>query len=282
MNEDGKQGETSVDVFGVERDTTGHIVPPPAPPAGEGEKDKDDKEDGDGKDKDDKGKKDDLDIENHPVVKQLKADLEKVKTDYGGNLSGQRDLIDELTGKLKKYEKGEQLEGANVYDPKEIKRVKDLPKEQQEEMTELEKTLFDQAADMKERINQIASKGVEKEQKENDAAEITRKAQERTSHVSKTIQAAAKALAADDVNVANQIIDAFNNLKFNTEGMSDEDIKARVETAAKTLSTYKAPSEQGAGGKGKPAGEGKAGTEVDTDAIVDEVAAGRGGKSFQL
>jgi hypothetical protein len=269
--------KTRTDFFGVERNAeTGAPVPSEVPEAASKP---DAKQAPEGAKESATTVEKEVDIENHPTVVALKQQIEDVKKSMGGNLSAQREIIDGLNKKIKDAEKGEGVdEGAHVFDPKTIKRVKDLSKEEQEGMTETEKRLFDENADMKERVNATFAAANKKESESKEQSEAAKKTEERGVHVGKTVQAAAKALAGDDKDMANIIIETFNSLKFNTEGLSDEEIAARVATAAGTIKEFKPPKEQPSGGRGKAVeGTGGKSDPYGVDKIIDEASKGTGG-----
>jgi hypothetical protein len=123
-NEQPKAPET--DLFGVPLET-------PEPKVEEKADDKEVK---------DKGKEDtkELDIENHPFVQTLRKEVENIKSEYGASLSGQRTVIKNLEKKIAELQSGKSpADGKQEGVPfKDIKRSKDLTKDERDAMTEVE------------------------------------------------------------------------------------------------------------------------------------------------
>lgn len=281
MNEDGKGGDGKVedgkgadkpivDAFGVDRNPDGSAKAPDVPVdkkeegAGEGE----------GKKKDEAGKGGD-DIEKNPVVVALRKELTDTKAELGGNLSGQREKIEKLEGQLADFIAGKKPEGAKdtfIYDPATIKRVKDLPADEQEEMTETEKKQMDELADMKEKMNQLFAAGVKKETEEKKETETT---------VAKLAQQEAKALAGDDTALANAIIANFNKFSGNDK-LTPAEVKTRIEEANRMRSDYTPPKEgKTVRGKAAGGGDGKGDDPFGNNAVIEEAKKGRTG-AYQL
>jgi hypothetical protein len=306
----GKEGESGAgakdDVFGVPRDEAGRIVPPEAPKAAEpkfvevdGKKFVDD---GTGKPKlDDKNepvlfveKKDDkgIDIENHPAIAQLKTELKTAlekagKADQmGENLAAQREIMDALKDRIKLLEKGNGGGKEPVF--KDIKRVKDLPKEEQEAMTDAEKRLHDQNADLMEKINGIVSDSDKKDaatqtekEKADEKAKADKKAADDLAAFNTKAQGVALKVAGNDQKMANAIIAEFNNFAGN-EKLDDAGLLERMNKAAKLVPDYKPQKEQ----KSPTGGAVKEGNENADDPfgnqnIVDTVQKGKRG-GYQL
>lgn len=270
---EGEAPKVVVDPFGQERNAESGVVIPQkvegaeAPKEGEDGKKKDGEGEGKGKEGEGKGKEG---AGESALVEGLRKEIADIKKEYGGNLSGQRDKITTLEDKIKELTGEKKPDtSAFVYDPKDIKRVKDLTKEEQEEMTETEKKQMDELADMKERMNTLAA-GQVKDKKD----EATRKAGE----VESFVQTEAKKLAGDDKDHLNQIIESFNKMKFNTEGMTNEEIAERVVIADKARPDYKAPKEQKnqRGGAAKE-GDAKGDDPFGNKAIIEEAKKGKGG-----
>ena len=118
-----QQEETTVepkapetDVFGVPRETQDALKPAA-------------KENGDDETEDGSKKEPakDVDIENYPVVQELRKQVETIKNEYGTNLSGRRKVIDNLQKQLKELQAGKAPDNTQATTPfKEIKRSKDL------------------------------------------------------------------------------------------------------------------------------------------------------------
>lgn len=203
------------------------------------------------------------------VIEGLKADIEKVKREYGSNLSGQREVIKKLEGEIAELRIGkkpdEKLEEGLF---KDVKHSKDLTAEQKDEMTELEIKLLDELADVKEALN----KNYIESQKDKKVAETAK-----VDDVNKSVREHASAIANGDTEMANQIIESFNIMKFNVDGLTPEELKQRVEVAAKQVPDYKPPREQ-ATVHGKTVKQNGGGTDpFGTDKIVAEATQGQNG-----
>ena len=93
----------------------------------------------------------------------------------------------------------------------------------------------------------------------------------------------ALALASDDVDVANKIIESFNGAKFNTKEMTADEIKKAVEMVASTVTGYKPKTEAPIRpAPGKPAGGGSKTDPHGVDHIVKEVQKGTTQNAYQL
>ena len=217
--------------------------------------------------------------DDHPTIVSLKEQIEKVRTDYGTNLSGQRELITKLEKKITDLTGGAGGgEGGGaaaqtdfIFDPKNIKRSKDLTKEQREDMTETEIAQMDEIAEMKEAMNkQYADtqkgKKVETETKQSD--------------LQGWVKGAAKELAkkedgTEDTALANLIIESVK--QFNLEGLTEAEVKERVLNAAKLVPDYKPPKEQ-KGARGKTLDGGNKGEDpFGSEKIIEEATAAKGG-----
>lgn len=215
--------------------------------------------------------------EDHPTVVALKAEIEKVKNEYGTNLSGQRTVIATLEGKIDALLKG----GAHKEENgevdvlfKDIKHSKDLTKEQRDEMTDTEIRQMDEIADMKEAQNKMYAE-------QQKALKAGTKVQETTKveNLNSLVQTFAKDLAknedgTENTQLANEIIESTK--QFNLEGLDAETVKQRVISAHKLLPSYTPPKEQPKK-NGKPVTNTKS-TDEDpfgVNKIVEE--AGKGG-----
>lgn len=284
MAEENKKGgvdnteETQPDAFGMVDDQN---TPPAGGGEGEGEKDKGGKEKGG-------EKKFEAIPEDHPTIVSLKNEIEKVKSEYGGNLSSQRDIIKTLEGKIDALTKGDgkggKGEGADdevLY--KNIKWSKDLTKEEREEMTDTEIKQMDEIAEMKEAQNKIYAdqrkkdREAEEKAKGNETKEVE--------NLNALVQTTAKTLATGEdgkvnTELANQIIEATK--QFNLTGLTEEQVKERVTNATKLVPDYKAPKEQTNKRGGALDGNGKAGDDpFGVDKIVEEASKGGDG-SYSL
>jgi len=255
-----------VDAFGVDRNADGTVKVPDIPVEKKEPIDVVVK-------KDDKGADD---IEKNPIVVALRTELKTTKDELGGNLSGQREKSEKREGQLKDCMAGKKppVEGASafIYDPATIKRVKDLPTDEQEEMTDTEKKQMDELADMKEHMNALFAAGAKKETDEKKETETT---------VAKQAQTEAKKLAGDDTAVANAIIANFNKFAGN-DRLTPEEVTARIADANRMRSDYKPPKESPSPrGRAAGGGDGKADDPFGNIAIIDEAKKGRTG-AYQL
>lgn len=252
--------EVKVDAFGGEGD---HPAPPTENEGGEGKKDE---------------KKFDTIPDDHPTIVALKKQIDDVKAEYGGNLSGQRDVIDKLEKKIDALSKGTAAEGedANVLFKKEdIKWSKDLTKEQRDEMTETEIKQMDEIAGMKESQNKIFAQLNKDGKTETAVADIQGWVKDSARELSRGEDGKL------NTELANQIIESVK--QFALEGLTEDQVKERVANAAKLVPDYKAPKEQG-GKKGKTVAAGGAADDpFGVDAVVANVQKGKNNKgSYQL
>lgn len=253
-------------------DAFGQPTAPETKPTGEGEGEKGEGEKG-------KEKKEFASIpDDHPTIVALKDEIKKVKDEYGGNLSGQREVIKGLQDKIDALTKGKGGEGAGdgeedvLFKKEDIKWSKDLTKEEREEMTETEIKQMDEIATLKEAQNKIYAEG---KKKERDG--VKEKVEDLNSLVKNTAKELAKKEDGTvDTDLANQIIESTK--QFNLEGLDEATVKARVETARKLLPDYQPPKEQ-ITKKGKPVDGGKPTDDpFGVDAIVEEASKGSDGK----
>jgi len=253
----------------AEPDAFGQAPNPPAPaPEGEGEQKPE--------------KKFDAIPEDHPTIVALKAQIDSVKTEYGGNLSGQRELIKTLNDKIEALSNGKVIEGEGGTPDvlfKDIKRSKDLTKEERDDMTDTEIRQMDQIADMQEAQNKMYADS----QKKNKEEDTSKKAQETeaVNDLNTLVQTTATVLAReanggkDNVELANQIIESSK--QFNLAGLDEKTVKERVMSAAKLLPTYTPPKEQTTT-HGKTVKDTAAGSDpFGVDKIVEEATKGSDG-----
>ena len=237
----------------------------------------DDKNEDKGGKKDNKGKSDIT--EDHPTIVALKEDHEKRNKELGENLSKQGKIIEDLQRQLKEA-KGEEG-GDKKVDVKPlfetVKASKDLTDQEKEEMTETEIKQFDEIATLKNALNTINESLQKRNQEETGKHE-----EQKQESVNKVVQSTAKELAKessgkDDTKLANEIIENFKGMKFDLEGLSEDDIKNRVAIAATQVSDYKPPKEQ----TNKKGGTVKSGSNNDpfaaNDAIVNKIGKGNDG-----
>jgi len=143
-----------------------------------------------------------------------------------------------------------------------LKRSHELPKDEQDEMTEREKKLYDDSIEIKERLNDDAKKAFEIEEKKK-ADEINEDALT-DDEAEDFVKASAKYLAKGNTKMANQIIRKYN--QFNNEGLTEEEIEDRLADASKLVKGFKKPKEQARGKKGKSVKKAKRG-----EGGIDEV-----------
>lgn len=153
---------------------------------------------------------------------------------------------------------------------KEVKTSKDLKPEERDDMTETEIKQFDEIAALKQGMNQLF-KAVKEGKGKEDSGEAAD-----TTEVARSY---ALEIAGKDSDIANQIIEQYN--EFNNEGLTEAQVKARIEKAAKLVPDYKPPKEQ-TKKHGSPA---HGGTDTDpfgTDKIISEVVKSREGNTYSL
>ncbi len=221
-------------------------------------------------------------IENHPLVKELRGQIETIKKEYGGNLSGQRTVIERLEKEIADIKKGGKPTGEGESGGtdgevlfKDIKRSKDLTKDERDEMTETEIRQMDQIADMQEAQNKLYA-----ELQKKGKTEETKQVEDLNATVRSTaIELSKGEDGKESTELANQIIESFKAMKFSTDGLSADDIKKRVEIAAGQVPAYKPPKEQPSnGGKGKVVKKGASETDpFNVDSIVEEATKGQDG-----
>lgn len=270
---DNSKGTSETDAFG--QPTVPQAPAPKEEGAGEGEK----KGEGEGE----KGKKEGEKKEyppipdDHPTIVDLKKQIEDIKREYGGNLSGQRGLIKTLEDKIEALTKGgkpagDEAEEDVLFKKEDIKWSKDLTKEEREEMTETEIKQMDEIARMKEAQNKMYA---DSKKRERDGE--TQKVEDLQSLVkSHAKELAKKEDGTVDTDLANQIIESAK--QFNLTGLDEATVKQRVETARKLLPDYKPPQEQ-INKKGKPVDGTKPSDDpFGVDKIVEDATKGSDGK----
>lgn len=212
--------------------------------------------------------------DDHPTIVGLKSQIDDIKREYGGNLSGQRTVIAGLEAKIAELTKGKTTEEAGSDEDvlfKDIKFSKDLTKEEREEMTDREIQQMDEIAAMKEAQNKMYA-----EQRKATKTVETSKVED----LNTSVQSIAKALATgedgkENTDLANQIIESAK--MFNLEGLTPEQLKERVTAAAKLVPDYKPVKEQ-TQPKGKTVNNAQSDTDpFGTDQIIKEAEAKRGG-----
>lgn len=265
--------EPVVNAFGDSVPTPNSDVPPTPgdTPAPEGEKGKGGEGEGKGK----------TPTERIAELSGLLGEYKQKELGWNETSKSKDENIRNMAKKIEGFEKaakeGKPAEGAK--DPlfKDVKRSKDLTAEQREEMTDTEIKQMDAIADLQEGMNKMADlvAAGAKKQEENKGGSVL--------DVNGTVQDEAKKLAGNNTAMANQIIESFTLLGFNTEGMDEATVRARVATAAKEVPTYKPAKEQPSGGKGKPAGGGAGGDDpYGVDKIVEDVTKSRESGGYGL
>jgi hypothetical protein len=271
-----------IDAFGEPRSEDGKIIPPPAPVVEEPKKPEG--KEGTGK------QPEAADIENHPVVKDLMEKVTKLQTDKGSmgkNLSDQGKIIKEAQDEIKRLKNGGDAKPKPLFE--DIKRVKDLPKAQVDEMTDAEKTLFDALADTREQMNKMVidaqqqrQEGETDAQKRETEAQAQKDADKAKGEFDKKAQTAAKKLAGTDTELANKIIENFNLFKDN-EALDDDGLAERMQAAARMIPTYTPPKQGSAtgGGTGSAVKDAAAGDQFGTEDIIKQ-AQGQDRGRYQL
>lgn len=228
-------------------------------------------------------KKDTLVIpEDHPTIVALKAQIESVKSEYGSNLSGQRDVIKKLEAKIADFEKtggkGEEAElDKNLpFKPEEIVFSKDLPKDKLDDMTDNEIKLHDELMKNRQIMNE------DRRERNKQALDATRSSEDaqKVTDLNGSVRTIALELAGNDTAIANAIIESTK--QFNLTGLTQDELKARVTTAHTLIPNYK-PKNEPITKRGAPVttqGDGK--DPFGTDKIIEEVAGKRNGKTFNL
>lgn len=279
---DGEQ-KPILDVFGTERGADGKPVVPEAPaPAPVDPKDK--------KPEDKKPEEPaPTDIEKNPVVVELRTQLKQLtddKSSMGGNLSAQGKAIEALKKKLAAIEGGEKPGGEPLF--KDIKRVKDLTKDEQEAMSESEKKIFDELADTREAMNKQVADAAKEKSEAATAAETEAEEADAVETFNKNVQSEVLALVgstdgrptAAQKELANQIIEEFNAFADNDK-LTPSQRKERIEKAAKLVPDYKPAKEQKSPTGTAPRPTDNGGDSA-IDKIVEETAKHKGGGSYAL
>lgn len=179
-------------------------------------------------------KTDASDITKHPEFMKMQNSVSDMST----NLKNQNSIIERLSKenadlKGKKAEETVQL----PYDPKTIKRSKDLTEDERDEMTKKEIQFMDERADAMEAANKavLEASKTKTETKEPEADPNEPKA---------ILASEIEALSAGDAERKREIIEASKFVSF--EGLkTKEEIAARLKIAAeKFIPNYTPPKEQ--------------------------------------
>lgn len=199
--------------------------------------------------------------------------------DYGKNNSNQRLIIDNLTKKLEEFSKGKSGEEEGIL-YKDIKRAKDLTKEEQDEMSATELKQFDEIATLKEGLNNLAkmmqSKETPKEEKTEAPVDDGDLNLNKIDDFKKEAKDIAKEIAGNDIDMANKILKEFNEFAGNDK-LDRTQLKERMIKASKLVPEFKPVKEQPTK-KGSPVAGGEAQADpFGIDAIVEGASKGSDG-----
>jgi len=215
------------------------------------------------------------DIEKNPLVVELRKQIADIKKEYGGNLSGQRDKIARLEGKLAELEKGTKQDEKPkpVFD--KIVFSKDLPKDERDAMSDRERELHDELMTTRQKINEMAAQGASKAAQD-DAG---KKAAESAFDVAKAVQDEAMKLAEGNWTKAQQLIERFNTLGFDLTQVTAENVAERLQSVATLIPDFKPKKEQETanGGAVKSTEATTSGVDSIVAAAAAERSASRGG-----
>lgn len=212
------------------------------------------------------------DIEKNPLVIELRRQVEDVKKNYGGNLSEQRKTIERLEKRITDLAGPKKPEEKPKPVFEKITRVKDLPKEERDAMTEKERELFDALADTREQINKLAEKTGETKPAEKDGEDPD------AYDVVAGVQAEAMKLTDGNYTKATELIAKFNSLGFDLTKITAETVAERVASVATLIPDFKPKKEQETGNGGAVKNSG-ATTGVDaaiSAAVKDREASSKG------
>lgn len=210
------------------------------------------------------------DIEKNPLVLELRKQIEDTKKSYGGNLVEQRNKIDRLEKQIKDLS-GKKTEEKPKPLFEKIVRVKDLPKDERDAMSETEKRLFDANADMQERLNEMAAANQKPAENKQDGDEPAS-----TFDVNKAVQDEAMKLADGNYTKAQELIGKFNSLDFDLTKITAENLAERLASVVALIPDFKPKQEQQTG-NGGAVKDGKASTGV--DAAISAAVAEQQGKN---
>lgn len=129
------------------------------------------------------------------------------------------------------------------YSKEETTLVKDLPKDEQEKMTDTEKRLWDDGVKVKIRLNEEAK------EKHDSKVEAAKKAAENIDEsivLDDELEDFAKDLALEtaggDKKVANEILKYFN--RWDNKNLKEDEVIDRIEDAFKLTKNYQPPKDQ--------------------------------------
>ncbi len=198
------------------------------------------------------------DIEQNPLVVELRKQLKDTKEGLGNNLAGQGKKIKSLEKQLDQALKGGKIkpaDGKPVELPyKTIVHSKDLTQAQRDEMTDTEIKQMDAIADLQQKENERFTKEAERAaageedkgkkdgEEDEDEEDEEEGDDDKIKDVKKTVKTIALELAGNDVDIANQIIESAK--QFNLTGLTMEQLKERIASAHKLIPDYKPPQEQ--------------------------------------
>jgi hypothetical protein len=209
------------------------------------------------------------DIEKNPLVVELRKQIDDTKKNYGGNLIEQRNKIARLEEQIKGLNKKPEEKPKPLFE--KIVRVKDLPKDERDAMTETERRLFDENADMKERLNEMHSTS---QTKAGDDTKTGKDDDADTFDVTKAVQDEAMKLADGNYTKAQELIGKFNSLDFDLTKLTAENLAERLASVVALIPDFKPKNEQETG-NGGAVKDGKATTGVDA-AVAAAVAERQG------
>lgn len=275
--------EEGVDIFGQEAPGEEPAVDPTLDDESEDDEEQEEEEEESGKKGDEEGEGDDdddgeIDIETEKDPEKLRKALiasqatNKKKSDSIKALR-QRRRRDNAA-----HNAPEGKEFEPPYSKEQTTLVKDLPKEKQEEMTDTEKTMWDDHVGTKIRLNDDAKKRFDA-----DTAAAQKAAEDVDDSIvlDDELEDFAKDAALEiggSKKVANEILKYFN--RYDNTGLSEDEIIERMNDSFKLTKNYQAPKDQQRK-RGKAAR--KSGADAfGNDAIINEVADGRGNKPMDL
>lgn len=265
----------AADPFGVRLDTSGKD-------AGGAKPQEQQKPDA-GKDK----KPDGDNVEEHPLVKELRAQIDTIKSEYGENLKGQRGIIERLEKEIGALKGGKKPDGGKEGEEeadvpfKEIRFSKDLKQEERDDMTEAEIRQMDVIAAMQVTMNNMAKAVVKTEKKteEQKIEDLNTAAKSRALTIAEDALKANPALAKTAKELANLIIVEFN--EYNNASITPEQMETRLQKALKNVPNYTPPKEnESKGGQGSAVKNGAGGKEDPfgvNKVIADMQGANKGG-----
>lgn len=214
-------------------------------------------------------------------IKEMRKKLKDFENRFGGqqnqNQEGKGGEGAEGEGGEGGQGQGEGIQSGKVFD--KIKTSSDLSQEEKDEMTDTEIKQYDEIASLKQGMNQLAGFLSQNQGQQNQKQGNEEGAGE-GGEPKEAVKTKAQELAGGDTEQANKIIDVFNNMKFDLSNMTEEEIKERVEIAAKNVGGSKRPKEQ-SNPKGGAVKKGSKEDPHGVDKIVEEATSGEEG-TFSL